>query len=161
VNEKACARCGIAKPLDAFHRNRSKRLGRETECRECRHARRIGGKTTKVCSACHKSKPFELFQKNKQKRDGYDNRCKACRKIRDQARAKEPAEWRKALVRRQVLFKVTPVRASKPQPPVDVRRWYRVADPTQREAARLRYEKILAPPPCGGNICICGRCLAE
>ena len=32
---KRCTKCGETKPLDAFHRDRSKKLGRRSRCREC------------------------------------------------------------------------------------------------------------------------------
>ena len=39
---KTCAKCGETKPLDAFHRDRSKADGRRVHCRECtlEHQRR-------------------------------------------------------------------------------------------------------------------------
>ena len=32
---KTCSRCGQTKPLDAFHRNKSRRDGRAVRCKEC------------------------------------------------------------------------------------------------------------------------------
>lgn len=32
---KVCGRCKVEKPLDEFHRNRSKADGRQTRCKEC------------------------------------------------------------------------------------------------------------------------------
>jgi hypothetical protein len=33
---KTCGRCGVSKPLKAFHRHRLKLDGRDTRCRDCR-----------------------------------------------------------------------------------------------------------------------------
>lgn len=36
---KQCSRCGIPKPLDAFHRDTRQPDGYRAECKECRNAR--------------------------------------------------------------------------------------------------------------------------
>jgi NAD-dependent SIR2 family protein deacetylase len=39
---KRCSKCGEVKPLEEFHRDRSKKLGRRSRCRECeRQSERI------------------------------------------------------------------------------------------------------------------------
>lgn len=38
VTEKRCRRCGETKSVDGFHRNRSKRDGLATQCKECQRA---------------------------------------------------------------------------------------------------------------------------
>ncbi len=41
TNTKRCTKCGETKPLDAFHRDASKKYGRHSRCRECERQREM------------------------------------------------------------------------------------------------------------------------
>jgi hypothetical protein len=134
---KACSKCQVIKPFDAFNRNRHKAFGRDTECRQCKQLRRLASRTHKVCTACEKRKEIAEFYKNRERRDGYDNRCKSCCKTRSVTVLDH-----KATVRRQSLFH-TPLKRK----PKGTKRWHLIWDAAEREAARIDYEKLLEPPP--------------
>jgi hypothetical protein len=169
LGEKACTKCRKVKTLGDFPGNRTKRDGRDSECRACKSLRcaaKRAAKRTKVCSSCRDRKLLAQFNRNREKSDGYDNRCKECRKAGDKVRVGYAAERmleRKAISRRQWLFTVTPQRRSTTKPPekIDIRFWNRISDPAERDKAHRQYLRLLAPPQCGEYGCVCGKCIGE
>lgn len=101
ANTKRCSRCGIEKPLTAFHQDSSRRYGVHPHCRDCfnaagreRYRARKGGNqlrrrlhgpieplpVSKVCSKCGIDKPIDAYGKQKGGRHGRHPTCKECRR---------------------------------------------------------------------------------
>lgn len=101
ADTKRCTRCGIEKPLAAFHRKPGGRHGRHAHCRDCFNAgvrertsarkagnqlpRRLHGPIeplpeAKVCSKCGVEKPIDAYGKQKGGRFGRHPTCKECRR---------------------------------------------------------------------------------
>ena len=96
VRKKRCPNCGQAKPESEFYRDRSKRDGLCSWCRECKDdakKKRIAAAPMKTCPRCGESKPAttEYFGKRTKARDGLQAWCRTCyreyRKLQAQKRA--------------------------------------------------------------------------
>ena len=70
---KVCSKCGVEKPLDGYVRDRNKRDGRRSECKECcrktrgsvrRNRKRDPTSTTLECLRCHQVKSRAEFSTN-------------------------------------------------------------------------------------------------
>ena len=78
---KTCTKCGETKPLDAFHRNRSKADGREAQCREC---------TLERCRRYHEeNRDKELERKRRYHEENRDKVLERNRRWREENRDKE------------------------------------------------------------------------
>ena len=98
---KVCTRCGRAKPLAAYHRDRTKPDGRRPRCKDCvnAEARQPGGRgpltrippdaTAKRClGPCGRVLPLEAFGTHWRGQGGRTARCLECvRAAKRQARA--------------------------------------------------------------------------
>lgn len=97
---KRCAACGLTKPIDQFHRDRSRPDGRVSACRTCANAmhatylaaRRAPKPTpetlppgAKRCTDCQQIKPLSDYTPVKRNTDGRSNRCRACRNAHQRA----------------------------------------------------------------------------
>src|SRR5262245_41819246 len=112
---KRCRLCGATKPIDYFHRDRTKRDGHDTRCKEClnaidrakRNRPRIKKQadpnaTEKQCTRCKKIQPITAFRKRTASFDGLMPSCKECdneakRRYNQRHWAKQlerNAEWR-------------------------------------------------------------------
>lgn len=87
---KACAECGVDKPMSEFYVDR---FGySEKKCKPCRLSRkhRLAGSRTvseKKCTDCQTVKPVTEFNNDCKSTDGKQARCKPCRKM-DRVRRK-------------------------------------------------------------------------
>ena len=89
---KTCTGCRVEKSLSEFHRNRSRKDGYQSQCRECMLVYREGRITRlrnradhdieypdgKWCFDCGDTKPTSEFAKNRGRLDGLTSRCKLC-----------------------------------------------------------------------------------
>lgn len=99
MQQKTCTKCGVAKPLDHFHKSnratgkRSARggLGVQAQCKECTAEAKSPGIAQKkiryaqllalgikTCSECRIDKPHCDFNKRKASSDGVCFRCREC-----------------------------------------------------------------------------------
>jgi Autographiviridae endonuclease VII len=110
--EKHCKECGLSKPIEAFHKDRSKPDGINFYCKDCSKARQARfnmrpprfqtPEGTKRCSHCKEIKPNAEFYPRKGMHDGLDRRCKQCSsesseawRLKNKPRAAElQKEWR-------------------------------------------------------------------
>lgn len=83
--EKVCSKCGESKPLDAFHKQKSKKDGHRSHCKECRRAR-YQGRRQEVLQARkeHHARPGYKAQKRE-----YDRQHHAKHRDRILAQRKE------------------------------------------------------------------------
>ncbi|WP_189176026.1 endonuclease VII domain-containing protein [Streptomyces lasiicapitis] len=98
--EKQCAGCKRILPTASFARDKNRRDGFQTRCRECvaeyssmhyRRRRAALGKPVrekvdvppghKLCRICNEIKPRSEWHRNATASDGLSTRCKACRAI--------------------------------------------------------------------------------
>lgn len=113
---KACASCRQTKPVDAFHRSKRRRDGREPYCKPCRAAMHKGldprrpdpnrveaGPGEKVCARCRTSKPVADFPPGKKWRDGLFPYCRECKRARQRADHAKHKPIRNAVARAQYL----------------------------------------------------------
>ena len=93
--KKQCSRCKKVKSLDEFSRNKTKRDGRQSDCKSChvnlriaRRERYAGAEipAEKRCTRCKKIKPLDEFYRNKNNRYGRQSACKSCSKEQAVAR---------------------------------------------------------------------------
>ena len=82
---KRCSKCGRDLPAtpDNFWRDRSKRDGYSTRCRECiysQNTRKQGPPGRKACAKCQRIYPANdvHFHRNKARPDGLSSYCKVC-----------------------------------------------------------------------------------
>lgn len=100
---KVCLRCGIAKPLTAFHKARRATgcrparggMGVAARCKQCKAERRspgitqrraaeqakrleLGAAGLKCCAKCAEHKDLDAFHKNAAAADGLAWKCKSC-----------------------------------------------------------------------------------
>lgn len=80
---KCCYKCHSDKPLSDFYKDKSRKDGVSTKCKDCaRSYKNVGSssvKTAKKCSRCKKTLPVSSFSKNTKRADGYQSQCKSCR----------------------------------------------------------------------------------
>lgn len=86
--EKHCKECGLSKPIEAFHKDRSKPDGINFYCKACSKTRQARfnlrpprfqtPEGTKRCSSCKEIKPKTEFYPRKGMYEGIDRRCKKC-----------------------------------------------------------------------------------
>lgn len=94
VTEKACRKCGVVKPLEAFYPDKNSVGGYRQTCKACKsaqdHLRRPPKPrvypvyvpvSEKACGKCGVVTPLEGFYQNKGFRDGRSTECIECRKI--------------------------------------------------------------------------------
>lgn len=117
----------------------------------------------KRCSRCGENKPLapiSAFHRNRSNQDGWADWCKECalahattrNRYRPTGRERRVAEKFKDTVRRQSLFSIEVRRARTVSDPEFASCfWYKFWNPDKREAARLEYERLLAPPPVIGR----------
>lgn len=102
-NTKKCCDCKRILAVTQFNKNKSKKDGLTTECKDCRKKRdalllqkrseknkknpkeAVGSKT---CSRCTETKSLSEFTRDNSRADGFGHRCKPCQKAYH-------AEWRK------------------------------------------------------------------
>lgn len=81
---KVCTKCKQWKPLEEYHKDKTKKDGRKSQCKECTNKtsiRRVEIKEgMKKCTRCKVWKPLEEYHKNKTKKDGRRSRCRECQK---------------------------------------------------------------------------------
>lgn len=82
---KTCSKCSEEKPLEEFHRNKSKLLGRESQCKDCKNPNRVVRPVApevaegfKYCYTCENVKSVCSFSKDNSKKDGLQVKCKDC-----------------------------------------------------------------------------------
>lgn len=79
---KSCSKCGVYKTLEHFYAKKSGKLGRESQCKDCRFPNRtvvpFEPEGYKQCSKCKVIKLLKEFHKHKGRRLGRVARCKAC-----------------------------------------------------------------------------------
>lgn len=85
---KTCKACGEEKPLDHFHKDRSKSDGLNLYCKPCtiakqrvfqaRPPRRKDPEGLKTCQHCKALKPLADYHAKAGSWDGLQKRCKAC-----------------------------------------------------------------------------------
>lgn len=85
---KTCPTCGKAKPLEQFHKDKSKADGLCTYCKPCmitrqreyamRPSRTTAPDGLKRCQGCKETKPNAEFHKSSREYDGLNRRCKNC-----------------------------------------------------------------------------------
>lgn len=154
---RACTKCKIVKPFEDFHRNKTKRSGINSECRECKNARRAFERASKRCTKCKERKLLSEFTIDRVKKDGLTTRCRPCRnKLRtvSTARRSTLAEERRAIAPRRVLFAAIPAKRPEPVKPAVVHDLASLPPDTRRKFLERmsRYEReqlpgYAAPPP--------------
>ncbi len=82
---KTCTKCGVEKPLDAFHKHHGN--GRTAHCKDCRRtdtkvtdATRLAPDAIKVCRKCKIEKAARDFDPNPRVSSGYYSTCQECRR---------------------------------------------------------------------------------
>lgn len=84
METKVCKRCGIDKPLAAFHRKPTSADGRHTRCAQCIRERSRELAATrrppshKPCRVCGERLPIVEFYKNPMAADGHFAECRRC-----------------------------------------------------------------------------------
>ncbi len=111
-SNKQCTKCKEVKPATAFSRNKGRKDGLQSRCKECRKvaaspagradvaARKakkaeMRGAGLKKCGRCKEVKPLTAFGRDKGRKDGLVSRCKDCCKS---SRAKYRAENREKVM---------------------------------------------------------------
>lgn len=86
---KACGKCGEVKPLDAFSKNRGRKYGRESSCRDCRKRSRQENREV-LASRSRQYREQNREATNEQKRRSYrenrGERLAAARRYREENR---------------------------------------------------------------------------
>lgn len=87
METKRCSKCRKEKPLEDFHKDRSKKIGVKSNCKMCdpkySHKPKIDLPLDhKLCTKCKKIKHNEDFMKDSSKKDGLYSSCKLCTKIK-------------------------------------------------------------------------------
>lgn len=80
---KHCNRCDTTKSLDDFYRDKTKRDGRSTKCKQCSKTfktKLFRTKTEKFCPRCKATLPIDSFDLSTVG-DGYQTACKTCRNL--------------------------------------------------------------------------------
>jgi len=83
---KTCCKCKVEKPLEEFHKAKSRKDGHGSYCRQCTskydEERRKGVipqyNTTKICTKCGIEKSGQEFYKETTRKDGLGSQCKLC-----------------------------------------------------------------------------------
>jgi 5-methylcytosine-specific restriction endonuclease McrA len=81
---KVCTRCGIEKTKDRFSRDRTKRDGLRSYCKECAKAsskarnHNPDWSGTKKCTKCGTEKAKDRFSRTARNKDGLKSHCKEC-----------------------------------------------------------------------------------
>jgi hypothetical protein len=119
MSEKACSKCRIVKPLEAYDRNRNKSDGRESECSDCRRARQAAKREPEVA--------VERKEPTTRKSDDPKATVRRQHLFNVEARRaprqrKEPSDY-------------------------DVRYWWKISNDAERAAAHAAYLRALAPRP--------------
>lgn len=98
--EKRCSKCNTVKNLSMFNKDKSKKDGHHTTCRECEKERKriykenkkgqmlISKLQEKECKTCQDVKPISEYTVHLSNADGYCANCKSCTKEKDNARRK-------------------------------------------------------------------------
>jgi 5-methylcytosine-specific restriction endonuclease McrA len=84
---KICTKCHVEKPLDAFSKANTRKIGYKAQCKACSTLYNRSRKTainpivvsSKVCTQCHIEKPLDAFHKYAKSTDGHRGECKECR----------------------------------------------------------------------------------
>ena len=84
---KQCRKCKETKPFSDFHKNKTKKDGCCSRCKQCVYPssykkQELRKQGLKVCPKCKETKPFSDFNKNKANKDGCHSYCKQCRSNR-------------------------------------------------------------------------------
>lgn len=93
---RACSLCGAEKPLDEFGKDKRRRDGRGSWCKECSNARarERGRRATaayvplptngeRTCTVCGETKPLTEFGRRKDSPTGFRSACKPCKRVAD------------------------------------------------------------------------------
>jgi len=108
---KRCTKCGIEKPLEAFHKHARSLDGRQVWCKECYRRRALErwrrlnpgrpvrrryspDATAKACRCCGLEKPVEAFHRAKRGACGRKAICGEC-----EAKRRDPLASRRSLLR--------------------------------------------------------------
>ena len=81
---KQCSKCKETKPFSDFHKNKTKKDGCQSHCKQCvvspssYKRQELGKQGLKMCQKCKETKPFSDFHKDKTRKDGCRSRCKQC-----------------------------------------------------------------------------------
>ena len=86
---KVCSKCKQWKPLEEYHKKKTSKDGRVSQCKECknktsRRTRVVIKEGMKKCTQCGVWKPLEEYYKDKTKKDGRQTKCKEC--VKEQRR---------------------------------------------------------------------------
>lgn len=103
---KTCNRCQQSKELDQFAKDKSKKDGYRTICRQCSSAQKreayknkdftlVPTVEFKCCSTCNNTKKADEFDNDKRKADGLAWECKICRATRYKEQYPQHAEKRR------------------------------------------------------------------
>ena len=89
---KVCTKCGVWKPLEEYHKDKTHKDGRRSQCKECaselnkqkwlkKRPKKIKEvrEGMKKCTKCGEWKPLEEYHKDRKKEDGRASRCKKCK----------------------------------------------------------------------------------
>lgn len=98
---KNCTRCGMDKPLDAFHRSKKTKSGRVANCIECRKAEYRARPLIEPamtgeqrCWECGEVKHVTAFPRHKREANGRHGLCKMCHSTRErERRERNPEEF--------------------------------------------------------------------
>jgi hypothetical protein len=104
--KKICCKCGIEKPLGEFHKDKNKKVGVRSTCKQCTsmslQKKRLPQKILKdalkernmrICGTCGIEKPLGEFNKDKNRKGGHRNMCRQCRKISRLANSDKDKEY--------------------------------------------------------------------
>lgn len=82
-----CYTCNKVKPLSEFGKDRGRKRGHLTRCKECVDLKRFEGREavgeipkSKRCSSCYKTKESECFNKSLRSKSGLRSSCRQCDK---------------------------------------------------------------------------------
>lgn len=84
MKTKRCSKCGEAKGVDEFHKDRSKKDGLDHRCKSCvKEYKALAPRydvsvTEKTCGSCGVTKGADEFNKYRAKPSGLQNNCRGC-----------------------------------------------------------------------------------
>jgi len=87
MQTKVCTKCHEEKEISEFNKDKSKKFGVTSQCKECKQTPKAKARAErlalvpegfKFCSKCDKDKPLSEFHKNKKAKFGVNHICKEC-----------------------------------------------------------------------------------
>lgn len=99
---KRCSRCGEIKPVESFHRDKSRSDGLFPHCRDCVRADKLKvannptptSDLVRQCRICGEVKFLKMFPPSRSCKDGISTRCRTC--AYDYNRKTDPAKKRES-----------------------------------------------------------------